>query len=214
MKRTGGSSAGSQDRLAEQATEILAGAIVIAHAIEEARLRPRGHGSRDMSRLFQEEIEMSEPATRNTSVTQPPLLLSAEDHDRLIGIAHAVLVRYPAEDARFLLDELDRADVVPPEWVPDNVVTMNSYVEFVDSHTGATRRVQVVFPYQADISRGRISVLSPVGAALIGLAEGQSISWRTSGRRDRGLTVLRVSRMPLPTRPSPVAVSEKEGEPA
>lgn len=157
---------------------------------------------------------MSDPAVRNAHVPQPALLLSAEDHDRLIGIAHAVLVRYPAEDARFLLDELNRADIVPPEWIPDNVVMMNSHVEFVDSHTGATRRVQVVFPYQADISRGRISVLSPVGAALIGLAEGQSITWRTSGRRDRGLTVLRVSRLPFPTRPSPAAVNEKEGEPA
>lgn len=157
---------------------------------------------------------MSEPAIRSTCVTQPALLLSAEDHDRLIGIAHAVLVRYPAEDARFLLDELNRADIVAPEWIPDNVVMMNSYVEFVDSHTGATRRVQLVFPYQADISRGRISVLSPVGAALIGLAEGQSIAWRTSTRRDRGLTVLRVSRMPFPTSPSPASVSEREGEPA
>ena len=157
---------------------------------------------------------MSEAAIRNARVPQPVLLLSAEDHDRLIGIAHAVLVRYPAEDARFLLDELNRADVVPVEWVPDNVVAMNSYVEFVDSHTGATRRVQLVFPYQADISRGRISVLSPVGAALIGLAEGQSITWRTSGRRDRGLTVLRVSRVPFPTTRSPAEISDKEGKPA
>lgn len=156
---------------------------------------------------------MSDPAIRNARVTQPALLLSAEDHDRLIGIAHAILVRYPAEDARFLLDELNRADIVAPEWIPDNVVTMNSFVEFVDRHTGATRRVQLVFPYQADISRGRISVLSPVGAALIGLAEGQSITWRTSGRRDRGLTVLRVSRMPFPARSSPAEISEKEGKP-
>jgi len=141
---------------------------------------------------------------------QPPLLLSADDHDRLISLARDTVDRYPAEDARLLLDELQRADIVPPDWMPEEVVAMNSYVEFDDDRTGVTRRVQLVFPYRADISKGRISVLSLIGAALIGLAEGQSIVWQTRDKRPRRLSVRRVSRAPFPTPPRPNA--QREGE--
>lgn len=143
---------------------------------------------------------------------QPPLLVSADDHHRLITLAQATVERYPADDVLMLLDELQRADIVPPDWMPEEVVAMNSYVEFTDDRTGATRRVQLVFPYQADISKGRISVLSLVGAALIGLAEGQSIVWRTRDKRPRRLSVRRVSREPFPTPPTPNA--QRKGEPS
>ena len=72
------------------------------------------------------------------------------------------------------------------------VVTMGSLVEFRDDDTGRTRTVNLVYPDQADLADGRLSVLSPVGAALIGLSVGQSIEWQTPSGGWRSLTVLQV----------------------
>jgi regulator of nucleoside diphosphate kinase len=83
-----------------------------------------------------------------------------------------------------LAEELDRADIVPPERVPEDVVTMHASVRYLDETTGERREVVLVYPHEADVSRGRISVLSPVGGALLGLAAGQSIEWDfPNGRR-------------------------------
>lgn len=128
---------------------------------------------------------------------QPTIVFSAEDHDRLLHLAKAALAHYPSNDARFLLDELCRGDILPSEWLPAEAIAMNSFVEFHDHRSDKRRRVQLVYPYQANLSRGRVSVLSPVGAALIGLTEGQSIAWLTPSGRHGRLTVLRVSRVPL-----------------
>lgn len=133
----------------------------------------------------------------HTAVQKPALLLSAEDHDRLMGLARAVAARHPLVQGERLLDELYRADVVPDSWMPPDVVRMGAYVEYRDDGVGRVRQIQLVYPDRADISMGRISVLSPVGTALIGLAEGKSIIWTTRSGRPRRLTVLRVSNEPF-----------------
>ena len=89
---------------------------------------------------------------------------------------------------------MERADVVTAEAIPPNVVQMGSGVVF-QSDNGETRRVRLVFPGQADIAAGRISILTPIGAALIGLSEGQSIAWKTRDGRSRQLTILAVEGM-------------------
>ncbi len=123
----------------------------------------------------------------------PPITLCSADEERLSSLATAAAQRSP-EVARRLLEEIDRARLLPPEEMPANVVAMHAHVEYRDEATGATQRVQLVYPHEADIARGRISVLTLVGAGLIGLAEGQSILWPTQDGRERVLTVLRVSR--------------------
>lgn len=82
----------------------------------------------------------------------------------------------PAAEA--LEAELHRAIVVPQGQVPADVVTMNSDVVYEDCSTGARRTVRVVFPREADAARGRISVLAPIGSALLGLRIGQEIDWQ------------------------------------
>jgi regulator of nucleoside diphosphate kinase len=144
---------------------------------------------------------MNEQATKQIQAMEPPVLLSVVDYHRLSDLVTETLARYPADDAQSLLEELHRADIVPAGRVPSNVVMMNSHVEFWDGRTGTVRRVQLVYPYQANIKQGRISVLSLVGAALIGLAAGQSIDWRTKNGGDRRLTVLRASTEPFPESP-------------
>ncbi len=76
-----------------------------------------------------------------------------------------------------LADELDRAEVVPPERIAGNVVTMNSRVVFRDEETGESREVSLVYPNDSDPDHGRISIFAPVGTALLGLSMGQTIDW-------------------------------------
>jgi regulator of nucleoside diphosphate kinase len=92
---------------------------------------------------------------------------------------------------RVLVGEIARAELVDAD-VTHDVVTMNSWVEFRYSLTDQIRRAQLVYPAETDISMGKISVMTPIGAALIGLSEGQSIEWRTLQGDKRDLTVLKV----------------------
>jgi regulator of nucleoside diphosphate kinase len=69
---------------------------------------------------------------------------------------------------------------------------MNSKVEFRDDTTGKVKMVTLVYPDQADISQGKVSVLTPVGTALIGLRAGDSITWEAPNGQGRQLTVLSV----------------------
>ncbi|MGG5809576.1 nucleoside diphosphate kinase regulator [Falsiroseomonas sp. CW058] len=123
--------------------------------------------------------------------TRPPLLLSAEDHDRLVALAAVMRIRNPLV-ARLLTEETDRAEVVPAGQVPPDVVEVGSLVEFRDTASGETREVRVVLPHETDIDAGRISILSLIGAGLIGVAQGRSIDWPTQDGRLRSLVLLRV----------------------
>lgn len=124
---------------------------------------------------------------------KPSIIVSDTDQRRLAILATDALQRFP-EVAEELLSEMERADVVTAEAIPPNVVQMGSDVVF-ESDNGETRRVRLVFPGQADIAAGRISILTPIGAALIGLSEGQSIAWKTRDGRSRQLTILAVEGM-------------------
>lgn len=83
----------------------------------------------------------------------------------------------PLAAGRALADELSRATVLPGERMPGNVVRMHSKVTYVDEHTGERRRIELVFPEDADPNSGKVSVLAPVGSALLGLEEGEVIEW-------------------------------------
>ncbi|HXV12544.1 MAG TPA: nucleoside diphosphate kinase regulator [Burkholderiales bacterium] len=87
----------------------------------------------------------------------------------------ALLEMLPPNDA--LLRELDRAIVVSSEALPADVVAMNSRVVYSDETAGMRRLVTIVYPEDADESAGRISVLTPLGTALLGLSVGQAIDW-------------------------------------
>ena len=71
--------------------------------------------------------------------------------------------------------KLAAAAVMPPEFVPENAVTLNSKVRFTNLDTGEDRVYTVVFPAEADIEREKVSVLSPIGTALIGAAAGDLV---------------------------------------
>jgi len=129
---------------------------------------------------------MSKPRT-----PRPPKIIMREtDADRLSALAEPIADANPA--ASLLLDEIARAEVRADAKVPAGVVAMGSVVEFVDEASGAERTVRLVYPAEADIAVGKISVLSPVGAGLIGLSAGQTIHWPDRDGRTRRLRGARV----------------------
>lgn len=107
----------------------------------------------------------------------PQLYLTPNDMDRLLKLVEA----QPGRSFEKLESELVRANVVPRDEIPEDVVTMNSRVVFVNETTGERREVTLVYPGNADIDAGRISVLVPIGTALLGLRVGQSIDWELPG---------------------------------
>ena len=85
--------------------------------------------------------------------------------------------------------ELERAIVVPSDALPTGVVSMYSHVRYRDEHAGVTRQIQIVLPEDADLEQGKVSVLAPVGVALLGLENGQAIDWKFPAGEVRRLRV-------------------------
>lgn len=128
----------------------------------------------------------------NPARTQlPPIRIRQTDFERLAQLAEAAAATAPST-AEFLADEIERATLVPDTAPLAGVVGMDSEVIFRDDATGLQKQVTLVYPKSADIEAGRISVLTPIGAALIGLSAGQAISFATPSGERKSLTVLEV----------------------
>lgn len=95
-----------------------------------------------------------------------------------------------------LEDELKRANVVEPEEVPSDVVTMNSTVRFVEEATGKEFELTLCYPHAIDGSAGKVSILAPVGSALLGLSVGQRIDWPLPGGRQMRVRIVDVLYQP------------------
>lgn len=89
------------------------------------------------------------------------------------------------ENLHRLMEDLDRADVVALRDIPADVVTMNSMVKLRDLDSGEEMMFTLVFPSSADVSKGKISVLAPVGSAILGYKAGDIIEWKVPGRMRR-----------------------------
>ncbi|MFT3973961.1 MAG: nucleoside diphosphate kinase regulator [Amaricoccus sp.] len=126
-------------------------------------------------------------------VQDPPIVLDAAWSDRLEELAAVASRRGLAAVGDRLMAEVARATVLPTAEMPADVVNIGSTVRYRDETTGREHTVTLVLPPDVDIDRGRISVLTPVGAALIGLRSGAGIGWETREGEARRLTVLSVA---------------------
>lgn len=113
---------------------------------------------------------------RSKQVSLPPILVTDHDYEKLIRFVERSFADLPRVIG-FLKQELDRADLVAPQKVPRDVVTMNSRLTFRTNADGISRTVTLVYPGQADLLAGRLSILTPVGVALLGLQPGQTMTW-------------------------------------
>jgi regulator of nucleoside diphosphate kinase len=127
---------------------------------------------------------------------RPPIHLLASESDRVADLALSAEQRHPVV-AAMLLEEIERAELHHPDDMPEGHIRLNSCVNFIDERSQQVREVQLVLPIDADIAEGRISILTPVGAALYGLAEGACISWPDLEGNERPIRVLRVQH-PMP----------------
>jgi regulator of nucleoside diphosphate kinase len=118
---------------------------------------------------------------------KPSIIMSRDDQARLTRLADSVAAANP-ELADDLFGELERARIVAKIERHPDVVRMGSTLRFT-TDSGEERRVTLVFPADADITEGKISILTPIGIALIGLAAGQSMEWTARDGRLHRLTV-------------------------
>lgn len=114
-----------------------------------------------------------------------------DSEDLVVSLNDYVRLRELVGD-HALAEELERAIVVPADRIPEDVVTMNSRLIYCDESSGTTREVELVYPSEADPVAGRVSVLAPVGCALLGLRVGQSIDWNLPSGKVHRLRVERV----------------------
>jgi regulator of nucleoside diphosphate kinase len=121
----------------------------------------------------------------------PRITLSLDDYERLSALAKTAMAGTP-ELAEILAGELARAHVLAAGRCPQDIVSMNSEVTFRDDRTGRVQSMRLVYPRESDVAKSRLSVLTPVGAALIGVRAGESVTWETPSGELRQLTVISV----------------------
>lgn len=120
---------------------------------------------------------------------RPAVFISTADLDRLIDLLPE-FIEPTAPGAVLLAQEIARAQICPDDDMPARVVRLGSIVRYRDLVSGRQRQVQLVMPVDADMDRGRISILSPIGAALIGMPEEQVIAWTEASGDERRIEVL------------------------
>jgi regulator of nucleoside diphosphate kinase len=136
--------------------------------------------------LFSVDVFYSE-----VNVRQYNIIISSADHDRLIQLIDSARLdwRIPRQSLDVLEGELGRATIVEPARLPRDVIAMNSTVCFRDLDTEEIERYQLVFPPDADVVHQRISVLAPIGTALLGFRRGDTVEWQVpQGRRRLQIT--------------------------
>ncbi len=126
---------------------------------------------------------------------KPNIILSSQDLDRLEALLDALPPNAtPHKDA--LLEELERAEVVEPNEIPPTVVTMNSTVRFAIENSDEEFCLTLVYPRDVNGNADRISVLAPVGSALLGLSTGDHIEWPRPGGGTVKVTIKEVVYQP------------------
>ena len=130
-------------------------------------------------------------SSNHASARLPKIHLDKTLVGRLEALATAMMRRSPEVGER-LLDEIARAKLVAPDRLGDDIVTIGSEVTYRDLSADRLQTVIVVYPEDADIDQHRISVLTPVGVALLGLSPGAIISWVTRDDETRLLEIVTV----------------------
>lgn len=124
-----------------------------------------------------------------------PIYISRDDYAKLRLLLATALHSSATAALQKLREELDRAAVIDPAAFPADVVTMDSTVEFEDLGTSEIEEYTITFPDRAAIERKRISILAPIGTALIGCRVGDIVKWSTPG----GIRQLKVRRVTAPS---------------
>ena len=123
---------------------------------------------------------------------KPEITVSTSDLERLEGLLSKPPTRNRS-DLDGLRAELDRANVLDGDAVPDNIIMMNSRARFREETSGREYELTLAWPHEANAADGKVSIFSPAGSALLGLSVGQSIDWQTPEGHAIQLRILAVS---------------------
>ena len=124
---------------------------------------------------------------------QRPIVVTRPDHERLRILIESARARKRWEEMHLLAlaDELESAEIVEPDCVPPDVVTMRSRVRVLDMVSGEANTYTICYPTEANFEAGRLSVLAPIGTALLGYREGDVVEWPVPG----GVRVLKIEKL-------------------
>jgi regulator of nucleoside diphosphate kinase len=124
---------------------------------------------------------------------QRPIVVTRPDLERLRLLVESARSRRRWEEMHLaaLAEELENAEVVEPDAVPPNVVTMRSRIQVLDMVKGDQATYTLSYPAEADVAAGRLSVLAPIGTALLGYREGDVVEWPVPG----GVRVLKIEKL-------------------
>lgn len=124
-----------------------------------------------------------------------PIYITRDDHSKLRLLVTTALHSNASASLEKLREELDRAMVIDPSAIPAGVVTMESRVEYEDLGSGEVEEYTLSFPDRARVEDKRLSILAPIGTALIGCREGDIVDWTTPG----GVRRLKIRRVSAPS---------------
>ena len=130
-------------------------------------------------------------ASSKTAAKKPPIHISDADYDYIADLAIRLERPNPVLSG-LLMEEINRAKVHSPKRLPKDVVSLGSAVEFVDDSSGARHNIKLVRPTEADVDAGRLSIMTQIGAGLIGMREGHAIDWPRPDGSPRTLRILQV----------------------
>jgi len=122
---------------------------------------------------------------------KPEIIVSNNDLERLEGLLSKPPTRNRS-DLDGLRAKLERARIVEADELPANVIAINRRARFRELHSGREYELTLAWPHEADAAQGRVSIFSPAGSALLGLAAGQMIDWQTPEGHAIQLSVLEV----------------------
>ena len=125
-----------------------------------------------------------------------PIYITQDDYSKLRLLLATALYSNANSALRNLREELDRAAVIDAAAIPAGVVTMDSTVEYEDLGTSEVEKYTIVFPDRADVDRKRLSILAPIGTALLGCRVGDIVKWSTPG----GVRQLKIREVTPPAR--------------
>jgi regulator of nucleoside diphosphate kinase len=131
----------------------------------------------------------NEPMKRGKKASKDSLVISSFDKKRLMRLLRSGdAAAERREELEDLAKEIERGTEVQPQEIPPDVVTMNSTVRVTDVDAGSSHVYTIVFPADADYEKGRISILAPLGTALLGFRAGDVVNWDMP----RGIRRLRI----------------------
>jgi regulator of nucleoside diphosphate kinase len=127
---------------------------------------------------------------------RPKIYVTTHDYERLSALADFYQLRRRGALADFLANELERAELIAAAQIEPGVVTMHSCVRIMDPDTAESRIVSLVYPGEEDSLRGKVSIFTQLGTALLGLPEGARMEWLTLDGRKKSVVVLEVQYQP------------------